>query len=43
MWIGGSLYFFLAFTAVFFVWAARDEGELKGGLRMINGQGVAPS
>ena len=29
MWIGGSLYYFLAFAAVFFVWAQRDEPARK--------------
>lgn len=29
MWIGGSVYYFLAFMIVFFIWAARDEPERR--------------
>lgn len=36
MWIGGSLYFFLAFAAVFFLWANREEQASGGGLHLAN-------
>jgi cytochrome c oxidase assembly factor CtaG len=27
MWIGGSVYYFLAFMVVFFIWASQDERD----------------
>jgi putative membrane protein len=27
MWIGGSIYYFLAFMVVWFIWASQDEPE----------------
>ena len=36
MWIGGSLYFFCAFAAVFFAWSSHDEQTSGGGLHLAN-------
>jgi len=34
MWIGGSLYYFFAFTIVFFAWSLHDEPERRGRPRL---------